>query len=160
MDDKQLAELEQPTKIEFGWMIRRVLPEVLQSERQSFAYPWKQEIFIEALGEQNTVGVVATVRNTVIGFAVYELYPECLIVLNFAVLRDWRRQRIGSHIFDRLKLRLNDNRRFVRIGISEYYTEGQLFLKSMGCKCVQSISTQSLGKTEDALLFEYEHHKS
>src|SRR2546423_1822739 len=84
------TEKEQ-ARVHIRWMIRRDMPEVLQTEQQSFEYPWTEEDFLRCLRQRNCIGMVAEQGEKVVGFMIYELPKAKLHILNFAVHPGWRR---------------------------------------------------------------------
>ena len=52
------TEKEQ-VRVHIRWMIRRDMPEVLQTEQESFDYSWTEEDFLRCLRQRNCIGMVA-----------------------------------------------------------------------------------------------------
>ena len=52
------AEKEQ-IRVHIRWMIRRDMPEVLQTEQESFEHSWTEEDFLRCLRQRNCIGMVA-----------------------------------------------------------------------------------------------------
>ena len=52
------TEKEQ-VRVHIRWMIRRDMPEVLQTEQESFEYSWTEEDFLRCLRQRNCIGMVA-----------------------------------------------------------------------------------------------------
>src|SRR5262249_26764482 len=77
-------ELDQ-VRVHIRWMIRRDMPEVLQTEQDSFEYSWTEEDFLRCLRQRNCIGMVAEQGEKVVGFMIYELHKAKLHILNFAV---------------------------------------------------------------------------
>ena len=78
------TEKEQ-VRVHIRWMIRRDMPEVLQTEQESFEYSWTEEDFLRCLRQRNCIGMVAEQGEKVVGFMIYELHKNKLHILNFAV---------------------------------------------------------------------------
>ena len=78
------TEKEQ-VRVHIRWMIRRDMPEVLQTEQESFEYAWTEEDFLRCLRQRNCIGMVAEQGEKVVGFMIYELHKSKLHILNFAV---------------------------------------------------------------------------
>ncbi len=49
-------------RVHIRWMIRRDMPEVLQTEQESFDYSWTEEDFLRCLRQRNCIGMVADIR--------------------------------------------------------------------------------------------------
>ena len=78
------TEKEQ-VRVHIRWMIRRDMPEVLQTEQESFEFAWTEEDFLCCLRQRNCIGMVAEHDDQVVGFMIYELNKNRIQVLNFAV---------------------------------------------------------------------------
>ena len=89
------TEKEQ-VRVHIRWMIRRDMPEVLQTEQHSFEFPWTEEDFLRCLRQRNCIGMVAEQGEKVVGFMIYELHKNKLHILNFAVHPGFRRAGVGS----------------------------------------------------------------
>src|SRR5436190_17915735 len=73
-------------RVHIRWMIRRDMPEVLQTEQESFEYSWTEEDFLRCLRQRNCIGIVAGHYAREIRFMIYGLQKIKLHVVNFAVL--------------------------------------------------------------------------
>lgn len=120
------------------WMIRRDMPTVLDIESMCFADPWPEEEFIRCLRVRNVIGMVAEHDDNVIAFMLYALHKKQLELINFAVEPRWQRLGVGTAMIDKLKNKLDAQRRDrMRFSVQETNLEGQLFLRAMGFKCVR-----------------------
>src|ERR671936_1313874 len=95
------AEKEQ-VRVHIRWMIRRDMPEVLQTEQESFEYSWTEEDFLRCLRQRNCIGMVAEQGERVVGFMIYELHKSKLHILNFAVHPAYRRVAVGAQMVAKL----------------------------------------------------------
>ena len=50
---------KEQARVHIRWMIRRDMPEVLQTEQLSFEYAWNEEDFLRCLRQRNCIGMVA-----------------------------------------------------------------------------------------------------
>src|SRR6516162_129139 len=98
-------------RVHIRWMIRRDMPEVLQTEQLSFEYPWTEEDFLRCLRQRNCIGMVAEQGEKVVGFMIYELHKNKLHILNFAVQQSFRRLGIGAQMVAKLVSKLSSHRR-------------------------------------------------
>ena len=89
------TEKEQ-VRVHIRWMIRRDMPEVLQTEQESFEYSWTEEDFLRCLRQRNCIGMVAERGDAIVGFMIYELHRTRLQLLNFAVNPTVRRTGVGQ----------------------------------------------------------------
>lgn len=133
------------------WMIRTDLPQVLDIERGCFASPWTESDFITRLRMKSVIGMVATADyppgpygvpplERVVGYMVYEIHESRYHVINFAVCDTMRWKGVGSAMAEKLKGRLNGNRKRILLEVSERNLAGQLFWKSQGFRCESIIS--------------------
>ena len=146
-------------KPKIRWMIRRDMPTVLQIEKSSFVYnTWSEEDFLNVLRQRNCIGMVAELKEDVVGFMVYELEKSYLEVINLAVAADLRRNGIATQMTKLLKEKLSPARRTsIRMKVMEDNLNMQLFLRS---QCFKAINVEKnyykLGKkTRDAYCFQY-----
>lgn len=127
-------------KVQIRWLIGRDVPEVMAIERESFAYPWTEDELINALRVRNIIGMVAEVKNDVVGYMVYEVTNENLQILSLAVDPAVRCMGVGEQLVAQMKDKLSAQRR------SEIFTvvrEGnlgaQLFLRAMGFRWTMTV---------------------
>lgn len=120
------------TRVPIRWMIRRDMPEVLAIESASFDYPWREDEFLRVLGQRNCIGMVAEEGKSerITGFMVYELHRDKIVMLDFAVHPELRRQGIGTQLMQKLCGKLCAQRRNrIVIHVRESNLIGQCFLR-------------------------------
>lgn len=138
------------------WMIRRDMAEILDIERASFEYPWSEDEFIRCLRQRNCIGMIAEIKDRVVGYMIYELHKNRLHILNFAVDSQHRRTGVGSTMIDRLVLKLSPQRRpRILLEVRETNLDSQLFFKAMGFRAVSVLRDFYDDTTEDAIVFQY-----
>jgi ribosomal-protein-alanine N-acetyltransferase len=146
----------QEVRVHIRWMIRRDMPEVLQIEQESYDYPWSEEDFLRCLRQRNCIGMVAELGEKVVGFMIYELHKSKLNVLNFAVHPDFRRQRIGGQMIQKLVSKLSSHRRTrITVEVRETNLACQLFFRDAGFRAVRVIRDRFGDTGEDAYLMQY-----
>ena len=149
------TETEQ-TRVHIRWMIRRDMPEVLQTEQQSFAYSWTEEDFLRCLRQRNCIGMVAEHGEKVVGFMIYELHKNKLHILNFAVHPSWRRQGVGAQMVGKLVTKLSSHRRTrITLEVRETNLPAQLFFRHQEFKAIRVLRAFYEDSGEDAFLMEY-----
>jgi ribosomal-protein-alanine N-acetyltransferase len=142
--------------VDIRWMVRKELPEVLEIERLSFTHPWTEPEMIEFLRLRDAIGAVAEVDDEVVGFMLYRLRPRNIHLESFAVHPKYRRGGIGYAMIDKLFGKLTPQRRkSITVEVRETNLAAQLFLKSMGFLCIDSIAASYIGTEEDSYLFRY-----
>lgn len=138
------------------WLIRRDMDEVMEIEKLSFKYPWKEEEFICSLRERNVIGCVAEVDRKVVGFMLYELHKKELRVLTFAMHPVHRNRGVGSQMVQRLIDKLKQQHRTeITTTIRETNVKAQLFFASKEFICIQSLKHCYHETDEDGLLMRY-----
>lgn len=138
------------------WMLRQDLPAVVAIESDSFDFPWSEEEFIRCLRHRTSFGLVAEHSERVVGYALYEVRPQSVWVLNLAVHPHYRRQGIGRQLLSKLLGNLNSyRRRTLRGMVVETNLPAQLFLRSAGLKAIR-LKPRPYEETEyDGYVFEY-----
>jgi ribosomal-protein-alanine N-acetyltransferase len=115
------------------WQIRRDLPEVIEIENYCFPDPWQAEDFLRCLRLRHCIGMVAEIKESVIGFMVYELHTGYLHLLRLAVHPKWQRRGIGSAMVAKLVGKLSTlRRRELTVDVRESNLDALLFFRSQG----------------------------
>lgn len=143
------------------WMIRRDMQEVLAIENDSFPNPWSEEEFVDTLRSRNTIGMVAEIREKIVGFMIYDLHKSRLDLVNLAVAWGDRNRAVGTALIQKLKDKLAPQRRVkIRADIRERNLDAQLFFKKLGFKATKLIKEMYDDFDEDCIRFEYAITKS
>ncbi len=152
----RVSEGKEALKVHIRWMIRRDMPEVLDTESRSFEQAWTEEDFLRCLRQRNCIGMVAEHGEKVVGFLIYELHKFKLHILNFAVHPAWRGMDIGTAMAAKLVSKLSSHRRTkISVDVRESNLPAQLFFheQEFQAKRVQRQFYEDTG--EDAYLMEY-----
>lgn len=143
-------------KRQVRWLIQRDLREVLKIERESFEYPWNEEDFLIRLRQRNTISMVCEDGDEVVGFMMYELSKKSLLIVNFAVKADVRRQDVGSVMIRRLIDKLSPQRRSeLFFHVRETNLPGQLFLRIHGFKAINVVRNHYEHTDDDLYVMRY-----
>jgi len=139
------------------WLIRRDMPEVMEIENRSFAFPWSEEEFLVVLRERNCIGTVyESSQGYIHGFMIYELHKDTLRVLNLAVAPEVCGTGVGRAMVQRLIDKLSDQRRrFIEAEVRETNLKAQLFFSAAGFRAVKTLRNHYEETDEDAILFRY-----
>src|SRR5256885_1889996 len=149
------TEKEQ-VRVHIRWMIRRDMPEVLQTEVESFEYAWTEEDFLRCLRQRNCIGMVAEQGEKVVGFMIYELHKSKLHILNFAVQPAHRRSGVGAQMVAKLISKLSSHRRTkITLEVRETNLAAQLFFRTQGFKAMRVMRSYYEDSGEDAFLMQY-----
>jgi ribosomal-protein-alanine N-acetyltransferase len=147
---------KEQARVHIRWMIRRDMPEVLQTEQLSFEYAWTEEDFLRCLRQRNCIGMVAEHGEKVVGFMIYELHKNKLHILNFAVHPAWRRMGVGAQMVAKLISKLSSHRRTrITLEVRETNLAAQLFFHKQEFKAVRVLRAFYEDSGEDAFLMEY-----
>lgn len=132
------------------------MPEVLQTEQESFEYAWTEEDFLHCLRWRNCIGMVAEKGERVVGFMIYELHKAKLHILNFAVHPQYRRGGVGSQMVSNLISKLSSHRRTrITLEVRETNLSAQLFFRSQHFRAIKVLRSFYGDSGEDALLMQY-----
>jgi len=149
------TEKEQ-VRVHIRWMIRRDMPEVLQTEQESFEFSWTEEDFLRCLRQRNCIGMVAEQGEKVVGFMIYELHKAKLHILNFAVHPSQRRSAVGAQMVAKLISKLSSHRRTrITLEVRETNLTAQLFFRHQGFRAVRVLRAYYEDSGEDAFLMQY-----
>ena len=149
------TEKEQ-VRVHIRWMIRRDMPEVLQTEQESFEFSWTEEDFLRCLRQRNCIGMVAEQGEKVVGFMIYELHKNKLHILNFAVHPAFRRYGVGAQMVAKLISKLSSHRRTrITLEVRETNLGAQLFFQKQGFKALRVLRAFYEDSGEDAYLLQY-----
>jgi ribosomal-protein-alanine N-acetyltransferase len=144
-------------RVHIRWMIRRDMPEVLQTEQASFDFAWTEEDFLRCLRQRNCIGMVAEQGEKVVGFMIYELHKTKLHILNFAVHPTCRRVGVGAQMVAKLISKLSSHRRTrITLEVRETNLVAQLFFRSQGFRAVRVLRGYYEDSGEDAFLMQYQ----
>lgn len=143
-------------RVHIRWMIRRDMPEVLQTEQESFEFSWTEEDFLRCLRQRNCIGMVAEQGEKVVGFMIYELHKSKLHIMNFAVSPGCRRSAVGNQMVAKLISKLSSHRRTrITLEIRETNLGAQLFFQKQGFRAVRVLRGYYEDSGEDAFLMQF-----
>src|SRR5262249_38310982 len=149
------TEKEQ-VRVHIRWMIRRDMPEVLQTEQASFEYAWTEEDFLRCLRQRNCIGMVAEQGEKGVGFMIYELHKAKLHILNFAVHPGYRRLGVGAQMVAKLISKLSSHRRTrITLEVRETNLPAQLFFRVQGFRALRVLRAYYEDSGEDAFQMQY-----
>jgi len=158
MNQTRVSKEQFLNSLSVRYMIRRDIPEVLEIEWASFAYPLTEEDFLHNLRQGNCIGTVAEHGEKVVGFMIYESHKYKFHILNFAVHSLYRRGGVGSYMVMRLIGMLPHPlcTRRITLEVRETNLLAQLFFRSRGFKAVKVLPRFYEDSGEDAYLMQYQ----
>lgn len=137
------------TDVHIRWMIRRDMQNVLAIEKASFDDPWTEEDVLVALRKRTMIPLVAELNETILGFMFYDLSKTHFEIVKFAVPPQWRRSGIGSNFIERLKDKLDLQRRSQILAyVRESNLPTHLFLRNQGFMATDIIEDPCEGETQ------------
>lgn len=154
-------------KTEIKWLVRADMADVLQIENQTpIEARWTEDNMLNALRKRNTIGMVIEIGHKIVGYMIYELHKDRLVLLKLAVEKWHQGHGIGTELVVKLKSKLlQQARRFLEVTVAESDLPAQLFLNSNGFNCEEIVHNQFMAfdddayvKCEDALRFVYQLH--
>lgn len=95
-------------KCHIRWLIRRDLSEILEIEKQKKDYIWGEKLFLKYLRLRNCIGMVAEHEEEVLGYFVYILRKDKIIVENFGI--KYIDRELEVQMVEKLKNKLSGNR--------------------------------------------------
>ena len=147
---------KETVRVHIRWMIRRDMPEVLQTETESFEFSLTEEDFLRCLRQRNCIGMVAEQGERIVGFMIYELHKSKLHILNFAVNPSCRRVAVGMQMVTKLISKLSSHRRTrITLEVRETNLAAQLFFRAQGFRAVRVLRSYYDDSGEDAFLMQY-----
>ncbi len=127
-------------RLQWRWMIRKDMEEILEIENCCFRYPWAESDFLRILRQRNGIGTVTTDGTSVLGYTIYELFPGRIDLHNLAVIPRMQGKGVGRFIIDKMKRKITEQRRRRLIAdVAEFNTDAQLFFRRMGFYAVEII---------------------
>lgn len=143
-------------KLHFCWIVRQDMPAILEIERASYAFPWGEAEFLDALLERGGIGIVAKAFGRVAGFVVYNAGLRSLEIVNLAVAPELRRRGIGRQLIDLLKDKLaHGGRNELTACVGDDSLDAQLFLRDQGFRATTVLRNHFQQHDGDAYLMRY-----
>lgn len=84
-------------------MVYSDLPQVIQLEKDIFPDPWSRQSFNESLKEESVGSWVVETCNRIIGYLITLWVEDEIHILNLAVDKEFRRQKIASRMLSTLQ---------------------------------------------------------
>lgn len=135
-------------------LITRDMPEVLKIENTSFEYPWSESEFVRRRKRRGCLALVAEYQELIVGYVICETHRNSIYLESIAIHPDYRRQRVGSQILERIIDKLSATRPCLTTDVRETNLEAQLFFSKVGLKAVK-IQPKFFDNGEDAYAFVY-----
>jgi [ribosomal protein S18]-alanine N-acetyltransferase len=140
------------------WWIRRDMPEVLAIEEHSFEAEcrWDEDEFMAFMRQRNAIGMVAEHDDKVVGYMMYELHKNYLLLAGIAVAPQHRRHGVGAAMIGKLVGKLHQQRRSrIKTTIRDSNLSAQLFFRSQGFIATEVLRGEFEDRDEDGYLMEF-----
>lgn len=119
------------------WSNAKHLYAALSIEQAAFTQPWSEDMFLSILAKRDYGAIVAERGDRVCGFLIFRERRRIGIV-NMATLP--RREGIGTQLVDRLKRRLqHQRRRCLEAIVSDHDLRAQVFFRAQGFRATLPI---------------------
>ena len=131
-----IAPLPSRLDIDTRWMIRRDMPYVLEIARESNPHATEDDIY-NLLVDRTVVAKVVEYREKIIGYIVFQLKPETVVIKHLTVAIQYQRRSIASQLVAEVEGKAERrNRTLITATVDEYNLPAQLFLRSRFFDCV------------------------
>lgn len=139
------------------WMKCVDYEQVMEIEQLSFTNPWTLDEFKKWICNRYVYGQVVTTDDVnVIGYYVYELLPDRVLVLNIAVHPSCLRRGVGSYMMAELKKKLHARVRTSLVcNVSDRNYEAHAFFRDHGFTATRVIHGLWDDRDIDAYRFEF-----
>ena len=146
----------QPNELLFRHARSADIPQLQTIENASFHVAWDYDDFVRNIHPPQRPCLVVELCGQIVGFMVWDMLPDQIRLMNFAVLPEFRRRGVGTAMVDKLKGALDGKHRAVlHLMISEKNLPGQLFWKAVGFRCTALIPNAFGTMDEDGYLMCY-----
>lgn len=119
--------------IRIRFITRRDMEDVMALELAAFGDPWSEREITDFLKLPHAIGVVVEDDGILVGFMLYEIGPDCIVLHDIAINELYRREGIGRQLVDKLIDKLHEKRRRdLLVLVRERNLEAQLFFRALG----------------------------
>jgi ribosomal-protein-alanine N-acetyltransferase len=141
--------------IEIRWMVRGDVADAARIEAECYSEPWSADEFLAELSIHNGYGQTLLIGGAIVGYAIYRI-GENVELKNIGIARSRRRLGLGSLLIDKLKAKCSPHRRpKLAAMVCENNLTAQLFLRSLGFRCVSIEHRPYWGSAQDGYRFEW-----
>lgn len=102
-----------PTQYHVRWATPRDMPALLKIEKSVFSDPWSEHDFLTGMRRRNVITMVANAGSDFepLGYVMYEVRRDSVVILNFAVAPGHKRKGIGRALAAKLRYKVIAHRR-------------------------------------------------
>lgn len=132
-----MTQQETNIAVSIRWMVRRDMADVLRIEQASYYKPWSESEYLNYLRKRDHIGMVAEHRGRIVGAMIYQLRKRKIVLISLAVDPEHRLRGVGMQMIARLVGKMpGGNYEKLQTGVHETNLGGQLFLRTLGFRCV------------------------
>ena len=125
----------------------------MEIEQSSFTAPWSELSFLNEIAHANSLAKVALRENNVVGYVCTRYVLDEGHILNLAVHRDFRRQKIATELMNRVLAELKEKDcRLLYLEVRVSNIEAIKFYERFGFKVASFRRKYYLSPNEDAAL--------
>lgn len=154
----ETATAQRPSiRVDVTWMTSSHMDDVLEIETESFENPWTKREYGRRLRAKSCIGMVSEYDDRALGFMVYDLHGTGIVILNFAVHPEFRRQTVGRQMVAKLKAKLSPTgkRTYITTVVRETNVPAQLFFRSTGFRATMVVRGFYDDTNEDSYVMRY-----
>ena len=127
--------------------------DIIEIEQSSFTAPWSELSFLNEIAHANSLAKVALRENNVVGYVCTRYVLDEGHILNLAVHRDFRRQKIATELMNRVLAELKEKDcRLLYLEVRVSNIEAIKFYERFGFKVASFRRKYYLSPNEDAAL--------
>ncbi len=136
------------------------IPRIIEIERSSYADPWEESLFIEALGENGKYLFVDEERNELAGYILFEPVLDEGHITNLAVDKKYRGRGIAAELLNKvLDLAGKLNVKLIFLEVRESNVAAKKLYSKFGFKEIGRRKSYYSAANEDALVLMLERGK-
>ena len=142
--------------VQVRWLVRRDFSQVQAIEKMCFEFPWTSEEFLQCLHQPNCLGMVAQHEERVVGFVVYEMPKNRILITNIAVDPEFQRHGIARQMIQKIVSKMiYQQRHKVAIAIRETNLPALLCFRALGFRAATVLKNFYEEMDEDTYVLQY-----
>ena len=149
--------MEDPViRLEEGLPEREIIDRIAEIEAQAYSVPWDAESIADTLRFDHNFIILATVRDRVAGYLIFNLIMEQSELLKITVDKDFRRTGIARKLIDRYTEELRGTADTSLLEVRESNVPATALYESCGYKKIATRKVYYSEPSEDAIVMSLE----
>lgn len=146
-------------------MCRKDIPAILDIENECFGAitAWTEKELIDTCKAKNVLSYVAEIDEGEqpriithpIGYIIIRANQRHIEIINLAVHPMYRLMSVGKQLIQKIQYKLNKNRDYISLLVSETNIDAQLFFKRLGFKATDIIRNPYENSEADGYIMQY-----